>query len=194
MKLTPSDKKNAIVALAHSQHVCALELATNTNAQLDNLVTVLQKPYPALKHLVLTTGPHTSDLPDKFLGGSAPCLWELELGGIPFPALPALLSLATSLAKLHLYDIPESSHITPEAMVVSLAGLTSLQSLHIKLRSGRLHPYRQEGIQHVMWTVLPALHCLVFSSESEYLEDFVTQIDTPQVNTLEVYHTYYPSH
>jgi hypothetical protein len=187
-ELTPDDEHNVIAALAHSNCVCTLEVAV-TNTQLEKLVTVMQKPYPALKRLVLTSDSNTPDLPARFLGGSAPCLRELKLQAIPFPALPTLLSSATDLVNLHLYYIPKSGHIAPGAMVAGLARLTSLRSLHIRLKSKRHHPYRSgtESLCPVTRAIIPALHCLVFGGEFEYLEDLVAQIETPQLNALAIY-------
>jgi hypothetical protein len=184
-KLTPSDEDNVIATLAHSDRVCGLELAA-TNTQLERLATVMQKPYPALKRLVLTSDSNTHDLPDRFLGGSAPCLRELKLEAVSFPALPALLSSATDLVSLHLHDIPNSNHIAPKALVAGLAGLTGLRSLHIILDSEELHPYQpvRESLLPITWTILPALHCLIFGGDFEYLEDFVAQIDIPQLDAL----------
>jgi hypothetical protein len=195
MRLTSSDEDNVLAAVACSNRVCALELVV-INSQLEKLAKAMQKPYPTLKRLALTSGFNTSNLPDRFLGGSAPCLQELELGAIPFPTLPTLLSSATSLVKLHLYDIPKSGHIASKVMVAGLAGLTSLRSLHIKLRvtSGEHHPYRRarrESLHRVKRVVLPALHCLVFGGEFEYSEDFVAQIDTPQLKALALYYSWH---
>src|SRR6266852_2574427 len=68
-------------------------------------------------------------LPDSFLGGTAPRLRSLTLIGVSFPALPKLLLSATHLVYLHLFYIPQSGYIPPNAMAISLSALTSLESL-----------------------------------------------------------------
>ncbi len=64
----------------------------------------MQEPFPVLTVLQLMSMDqihrNPPALPDEFLGGSAPCLQEIELDGIPFPALPTLLSLANDLVIL----------------------------------------------------------------------------------------------
>jgi hypothetical protein len=187
-ELTPSDEDNVIAALAHSNRIYALELAA-TKTQLEKLVRVMQEPYPILKRLVLTSDSNMPDLPDRFLSGSVLSLHALELESISFPLLPALLSSATDLVILYLYDIPNSAHIAPMALVAALIGLTRLWYLHIRLNSEELHPYwpDQESPHPATWATLPALQFLLVCGGFEYLEDFMAQIDTPQLNALALF-------
>lgn len=126
-------------------------------------------------------------LSDAFLGGSAPRLQSIYLDAIAFPALPTLLSSTSDLVELILWQIPEAGYISPDAMVVSLAALTKLDSLEIGFHwryprsrpsPGHLHPLTR--------IVLPALTRFIFLGVSEYLEDCLAQIDTPRLNKLRI--------
>ena len=93
----------------------------------------MQKPFPELTHLTLITpnkfGPPV--LPDLFVGRSVPRLRSLVLSLIPFPGLPNLLSSATHLVELNLYNIPSHGYIQPKSMATSLSALTNLEKLCI---------------------------------------------------------------
>ncbi|KAI9439138.1 hypothetical protein H4582DRAFT_1947175 [Lactarius indigo] len=70
-------------------------------------------------------------------------------------------------------------------MVASLTTLTRLESLEIGFQytlsrpsPGHLHPFTR--------VVLPALTKFIFLGVSEYLKDFLAQIDTPRLKNLEI--------
>src|ERR1700677_396882 len=88
-----ADEDNIISALAHSECVCTVGLWL-TGQQLGNMVTVMPEPFPALRHMFLAMDCLSNDvpvIPHEFMGRSAPSLQTIQLVGIPFPALPALL-------------------------------------------------------------------------------------------------------
>ena len=150
---------------------------------------MIQEPLPALEHLTLDFDILLEDerppaLPIGFLGGSAPRLRYMRLGGIPFPTLPTLLSSTSDLVDLRLDNIPEDDHISPEAMVVCLASLTKLKFLQIGFLSELTASYDRIHLPPVTRTVLPALTSFQFEADSAYLEEFVTQIDSPQLNRI----------
>ena len=184
--LDPSDEDNLIAALEleHSNRVCVLDLYLTTT-QLVKLVTVLQQSYPALTHLTLKSDLDAPVLPSGFLGGSAPCLQELWLEAIPFPALPTLLLSASHLVELYLHNVPKTGYISPEALVVGLAALTRLRSLYIRFRSTNPRTDRM-SLPPVTRTVLPALTSFEFQGDSDYLEDLVARIDCPQLNSIDI--------
>ncbi|KAH9171722.1 hypothetical protein EDB89DRAFT_2175986 [Lactarius sanguifluus] len=124
-------------------------------------------------------------LPANFLGGSAPCLQEITLSGIPYPALPVLLLSTSDLVKLNLRNIPPTGYISPEAMVASLATLPRLDYFSIVILSATPCPDRTH-LPPVTWTVLPALTSFHFQGTSEYLEDLISHIDSPQLNQITI--------
>ncbi|KAH9163240.1 hypothetical protein EDB89DRAFT_2234326 [Lactarius sanguifluus] len=179
----PLGQGNVIDALEHPDRVCYISLDM-TVPQLGEMATAMQKPFPVLIHLdaSLDNG-NAPALPANFLGGSAPCLQTIHLHNIPFPALPSLLLSASHLVKLELHNIPPAGYISPEAMVASLAALPKLETFIIEFQSAISRPDRIH-LPPVTRTILPALTYFEFQGASEYLEDFVARIDSPQLDQI----------
>jgi hypothetical protein len=152
-----------------------------------NYLVKTKEHFPVLTRLTLISnfawGPV---LPESFLGGFAPRLRELTLGGIPFSALGKLLCTTPDLVLLVLRDIPRSGYISPEAMVACLSTLTRLDILHLQFRSSRFHIGKASRPSPLKRVVLPALTSLEFHGHSEYLEDMVSQIDVPLLDDVSI--------
>lgn len=119
---------NLIPALEHPDRVSFVLLA-GTGSQLAKMATVMQEPFPVLKHLQIVLRRGDGDvpvLPAKFLGGSAPSLQAIVLRGVSFPALPTLLLSTRDLVNLHLHC--QTGYISPGAMVAGLAALPRLRT------------------------------------------------------------------
>jgi hypothetical protein len=146
----------------------------------------MQVPFPELTNLELfLEGEMVPAVPDSFLGGSAPRLQSFQLSGIPFPGFPKLPSTANHLVRLWLEDIPHSGYISPKAMVALLCALSSLRTLCLEFRSSRSRPDRRSRtLPPPKRSILPALEELHFKGVVEYLNDLVTFIDAPQIETL----------
>ena len=181
------DMDNITAVLERSgDRVCQINLTCLSGLQLGNVLPVMHVPFPELTHLQLSSFRSMPDLPDSFLGRSASRLRFLDLENIPFPGLPTLLLSATHLVDLHLYDIPQSGYISPEAMVTVLSTLTGLRSLSLKF---------QFRLSHLDWesrrpppstrSVLSVL-TFCFRGVSKYLEDFVARIDAPRLDLLSI--------
>jgi hypothetical protein len=173
--VSPNDDDDIIAALEHPDRIRCLKLPV-TSSLLGKVATVAQEPFPTLTQLwleVSSEGRSVSVLPSAFLSGSAPCLREIHLLGIPFPTLPTFLSSASDLVDLYLYHIPHTGYISPEAMVASLAALTRLNSLSIGFQSSTSRPDQSGSIRRraapPMRVVLPALTVFEFRGASEYL-------------------------
>ena len=183
---TPDDVQNIIAALADPNRVHLIDFDV-TNELLELLAVItMDEQFPALKRLVLcATEPLVPalKLPDGFLCGCAPSLQFFHLTGIPFPALPRLLSSANNLVFLQLDDIPRTGYISPEAMIAGLAMLTNLEYLSIGFLSFLCAPIGDATPLETR-VVLPALLSLDFAGNSKYLEHFVAQIDTPRLDFL----------
>jgi len=179
---------NVIAALELNDRVSRIYLLYVSSSELERIVEAMQDPFPALTDLWL----HPTDgmapvISDSFLGGSAPHLRFLWLQGIPFPALPKLLSSATDLVDLDLNNIPHSGYISPSAMVTCLSTLTRLGSLVLEFQSPRSRPDRTSRLSPPLTrTILPALTFLRFEGVTEYLEDLVTQIDAPLLRDISI--------
>jgi len=110
-----------------------------------------------------------------------------ELDGIPFPGLPKLLLSATHLVKLRLSDIPHSGYISPEAMVALLSVLSSLRKLTLRFQSPQSRPdLETRSLPPPKRFILPALNDFRFRGVTEYLEDFLTLIDDPNLEYFDM--------
>jgi hypothetical protein len=184
--LAPYDKSNVIAALGHPDRVRRVRLSV-TKLQLKKIATVMQRPFPALTHLWLSSkDSHVPILTASFLGGTAPSLEEVCISGIPFPSLPTLLLSTSDLVVLRLYDIPYNGGLPPETIVARLAALTKLETLFIEFRGWQLRLQRPPAPP--TRSVFPALTTFGFRGASEYLDDLVAQIDTPRLDDLRVFY------
>jgi len=94
---------------------------------------------------------------------------------------------ANRLVELRLFNIPHSGYISPEAMVALLSVLSSLRSLSLKFQSHQSRPdWENPSLPPPKRSILPALDRFEFKGVTEYLEELVTRIDTPQLGRMEV--------
>jgi hypothetical protein len=137
----PKDEDDVIAALEHPDRVRHVEVVV-TSSLLEKMATAMQQPFTELTRLRVSSidGRIMPVLPGSFLGGSAPHLRDILLDGIPFPSLPTLLSSASDLVTLNLYNIPQTGYISPEAMVTSLTASTRLITLSIRFQSPTPRP------------------------------------------------------
>ena len=144
-----SNEDDIVTALEHIDRVCEVRLNV-TDSELEKISTAMQEPFPELKRLKIirwSTVPRSEHenapvLPAEFLGGSAPCLQDIFLIDISFPALPTLLLSTSDLRTLFLSNIPPGGYISPEAMVVGLAALPMLEAIVIEFQSATPRPDR----------------------------------------------------
>jgi hypothetical protein len=187
---TPGDEDNLFAALELPDRIFYIDIFAS-NLRLQNIAAEMQQSFPALTVLQLTVVDRVywtmTALPDGFLGGSAPCLQEISLDGLSFPALPTVLSSANDLVVLRLKNIPWIGyfHVSPEAMVLGLATLTRLETLHIDFESPSPIP-GQACLPPETRAVLPALTYFEFRGVWDYLEDLVSRIHCPQLNRIAI--------
>ena len=178
----PRGEDNVIAALKHRDRVCDLSLDIK-GSQFGRMVTEMKKPFPVLTHLrVRSDDRNVPIVPKEFLGRSAPCLQKIGLFGIPYPALPALLPSANNLVTLELHRIPPTGYISPQAMATCLAVLPRLDTFEIRFQSAAPRPGRIH--LPISRAVLPALTSFDFKGASEYLEDLLAHINSPQLNRI----------
>jgi hypothetical protein len=145
----------------------------------------IDKPFPELTSLELSSSQQRNVpvLPGSFLGGSAPRLRLLNLEGIPYPSIGHLLLSTTNLVRLSLRRIPHSGYISPEIIVPCLSALVRLESLELGFRHPRSRAQRANRRPPPLTRVpFPNLASLEFRSDLEYLEDILSQIETPMLN------------
>ena len=179
-----SGMDNIIAALGRSNRVRSVFLFSIEDRQLEQVLAAMEVPFPELTELQLISDYGTLPIiPNSFLDGSAPRLRILRLDNSPFPGLPKLLLSATHLVDLHLYDIPHSGYISPEAMVALLSALSSLKNLTLEFQSPHSRPdWESRRPLPPKRSVVPALASFRFGGVIEYLEDLVTFIDAPQLD------------
>jgi hypothetical protein len=184
--MTLSGTDNVIAALGQSNRVCEVFLLDIADRQLEEVLAAMQAPFPELTYMQLSSdGEAPPVISDSFLDGSAPRLRIFDLDGIPFPGLPKLFLSANHLVYLKLSNVPHSGYISPEAMIALLCALTSLETLSLGFQSPQSRPdWETRRPPPSKQFVMPALEYLLFKGVIEYLEDLVTFIDTPQLNTL----------
>ena len=185
-----SGTDNIIAALGQTNRVCKVALWALADRQLERVLAAMQVPLPELTGLRLRLYDIYPDrevpvIPDSFLGGSALRLRSFGLDHIPFPGLPKLLSSATHLVALTLSNIPHSGYISPKAMIALLSMLSSLDSLTLQFRSPQSRPdWGSPILPPLRRSILPALTSLVFKGVTEYLEELMIGIDTPQLDRM----------
>jgi hypothetical protein len=181
-----SGTNNVIAALEQSNRVCGISLWGLARWQLEKVMAAMQVPFPTLALIQLTSHDETlSAIPDSFLGGSAPSLRAFSLSGILFPGLPNLLLSVTHLVYLWLTNIPHSGYISPEAIVALISVLSSLEKLYLGFRSPQSRPdWQSRSPPPPKRSILPALKEFHFKGVTEYLEELVTRIDTPQLDQM----------
>ena len=195
VRLAPGDEHNMGAALKHPSRVHLIRIIVGSPL-IRRVATLMQRSYPALTSLDLkwNLGPSQDSgdvavlvFPSRFLGGSAPNLQHLRLNSVPFPGLPTFLLSARNLVTLKLKEIRQNGYISPEAMVGSLAVLTRLTTLSIAFFDEESLPeQRTRPTDPPMRTILPALTDYHYRVCSDYLDDFLVQIDTPQLESLRI--------
>lgn len=188
------DTDNIIAALEHRDRICEISLEEIFHSALEELVPVMQEPFPALTRLALGTNGLASAIPDSFLGGTGSYLRYLRLDGILFPELPKFLSSATGLVHLSLSGIPFMGHISAEVMVTSLSSMSKLESLCIILPSF-LVPlgHDDQNPPPTTRSLLPSLSRLQFKGAVKYLENLIARIEAPLIHTLDIAFIYEPA-
>ena len=184
-----SGTDNIIAALGQTNCVCQVFLWDLADLQLQRVLAAMQVPFPELTdlRLELYSNRGVPVIPDSFLGGSAARLRIFALYGIPFPGSPKLLSSATHLVDLTLRDIPHSGYISPKAMIALLSALSSLDTLILQFQSPQSRPdWETPSLPPLRRSIIPALTSLHFKGVTEYLEELVIGIDTPQLDSLSI--------
>ena len=179
---------NVAAALSLNRRVCRIRLERTSESAWETFAPLMRHPFPVLTHLwVQPYLPIENAISRPFLGGSAPCLRDLVLIGVPFPALPELLLSATNLIHLWYDDLPPSGYIPPQAMATGLSALTRLESLSLTFLSPRPFSDEPEAIRlpppHTH-THFSALTYIRFWGDPEYIEDLVAQIDAPLLESM----------
>jgi hypothetical protein len=184
-ELTPSIENNIVTALEHHSRIRQIDLKVSSSLW-SKVATVMQKSFPSLSSLSISiTDGEVPIFPSGFLGRSAPRLRGIQFHGIPTSVLPTFLSYTSHLVKLELTDsdTDRTRCISPVALVACLTRLPKLETLSITFTSRTFQPVHLPPRTRV---VLPALTSFSFDGGRTYLEDFVAQIDTPALDSIDI--------
>jgi hypothetical protein len=188
-RIQPSAEEDISIVLQHSDRMSHLTLSVDSTEVLEELATLIQRPFTVLTHIAITSeARHVPLLPAEFaefLRGSASSLQRFTLTFISFPAWPTLLSSARDLVTLDLDKIPPSDYISPEALVACLAALPRLKTFDIRFYSPIPCP-NQIRPHHITRIVLPALNDFRLHGAGDYLEDFTARIDCPRLISFNI--------
>jgi len=182
---------NIFAALQRPNRISHINFSGITCMEVEQFAAAMDGPFPVLtdlrvQGLEMDLEPSgMAELPDSFLGGSAPCLQSLVLEGTAFPALPNLVLSASHFQYLHLHSIPHAGYIPPEAMLTFLLPLHNLKGLTVGFTSRESCPL-QISPPPLTKALLPSLTGFQFNGASKYLMDFIARIDTPMLDIFQM--------
>jgi len=183
--------RNIFAALQRPNRISHIDLSDISSMEVEQFAAAMDEPFPILTDLCVHTfemylePPGTAELPDSFLGRSAPRLQTLLLEGVAFPSLPNLALSASHFQYLNLHSIPHAGYIPPEAMITFLLPLHNLKGLTIEFTYPESRPL-QTSPPPLTCALLPSLIGFRFKGASEYLMDFIARIDTPMLDSFQV--------
>ena len=150
-------------------------LGTFVSWQFENVLAAIQVPFPVLTDLRLFSEDET-----------LPVILDS-----PLVDLPQVCETSCRLAYYirtfvcyspALYGIPHSRHVSPELMVTLLSVFSSLRELSLEFQSRQSRPdWQSRSSPPPKRSILHALNKFLFKGVTEYLEELVTRIDTPQL-------------
>jgi hypothetical protein len=122
------------------------------------------------------------------LGGYAPRLEEIKLDGVfySFPKLRQVLLTTNNLVELRLSKIPNAVYFSPDDLVTSLSTLVWLKLLSVDFYSTSSHPPANVTHPPPQRTILPSLTSFDFHGANEYLEEFMTRINSPDLSKFTI--------
>jgi hypothetical protein len=195
--LSIDEEDSLFAACEHPDRIRQICLDEIDNSVLSKVFLMMRQPFPVLTHLTIRALYYGERpvIPSGFL---APCLQYMYLEGIPCPELPILLSSPSDIVHLYLNDTLLQK---PEVVVACLAALPRLEFLHIEFEyhieydsaesMATSRPYRTL-LPPITRTSFPVLSSFEFFGTSEYLEDLISQIDSPRLDQIYIEYSYQP--
>ena len=121
-----------------------------------------------------------------FLGWICPASANPCLGLHPISGFTKPLSAASNLIQRHLNRIPNPGYISPDAMVACVLTMNNLELFTLEYRSTPSSPRPRRRPPPSARVVLPSLTRFLFHGASEYLEDFLAQVGSLQLNFFHI--------
>ena len=182
---SPKDEDNIMAALNLSHRVTSIGL-TVTRSLLKKLSAV-ERPFSELEELVLlglSGKTRQLTLPSAFQWGLR--LRRLYMTGVDFPSPFWLLQPSPNLVDLHIHQVYDYPHHSPEALTSALCGMVQLRSLSLDILRIAITDLRTPFPPSRERIILPYLTCFKFRGADTYLEALVTRMDTPRLGDIEV--------
>ena len=190
-----NSENNLLAALGLTDRICRIQM-DGSRSDLERILPAMQRPFPALTGINIKCLDYIhrrtiTVLPEAFLGGSAQHLRSCDLWAVEFPGIWKLLSTANHLVTLNLWYIPHSMSAPPERMATHLSTMPNLESLSIVFRPPQsLRNWPDQPIRRhpspLTRVVLPSLSKFRFQAMGWYIEDFVSRIDVPLLNKVDI--------
>ena len=189
--LSHVDEEDVTATLEHSDRIFEIKL-TITNSLLEK-TNAWMESFPVLERLCLGSPyPYSAVLPSGFLGGSAVTFRMLRyivLERVSVPTLPQLLLSSRGLTRLVLgkHVLAGDGFLSPAVLAAALSAAARLEFLHVYLPSNISHKEQgstDSGLHPPNLAVLPALIHFELQGSSEYLEDLVSRIHAPLLESI----------
>ena len=185
--LTAEDEKGILFALQHRDNVRRIYLDKPILC-LQKLITAMDGQFPMLEYLYIRPPPkHDARLvlPSTF---EAPQLSNLVLDQFASPIGSLLLTTAVSLVRLSLRRVHPWTNIYPNSLFQALSLLPQLEGLEISFspvpnREIKRYMLHMPNITH---TTLPNLRVFDFGGVSAYLEAFLSHMNAPLLEMLNI--------
>ena len=191
---TPQEEgaDNIVAALEHNDRIREIILDGFPKFLLQRFAAAAatQELFPALTRLIINASDDSEQVAvfsETFLGGSAPQLRSCHFRSVAIMGIQSLLSTANHLVYLSLPRIPHSTYISPEEMATCLTAMPDLKELGLGFQSprSRPHPFNRR-LPPPARVVLPALTHCSFKVVSEYIEDLVSRIEAPLLESVHI--------
>jgi hypothetical protein len=157
---------------------------------MDTLIVPINEPFPILEsssHSSTTSLEESTKLtiPTTFL---PPILHHLASHGACLPKGLAAPASSISLVTLKLTDIQAAEYFSPDDLVTQLQRIRQLEELSICFSIPLPRPSDEGGLSHEpsMLTALPSLKQFEFRGGGAYLENLLSQINTPILEKFNV--------
>jgi len=184
---TAGDEEAILLALQYHDRVRRIGLRMPVTNLLKPIMA-MDEQFPVLEHLFIwppSEGDMTLMLPTKF---QAPVLRQLSLTYVSLPMGSPLLTVATGLTYLELWNMPPAAFFPPSYLATRLSSMTQLESLSIGFTSPiSTHDVESRPLHiPVPLITLPNLRLYFFRGTGAYLDGFLTQIRTPLLQALQL--------
>ena len=183
------DEENILLALQYRDRVRRIGLVMPAQ-NLPKFIKAIDGKFPILERLFIWPRNQDDDvsltLPTTF---QAPHLGQLSLYYAALPVRSSLLTTTFGLTSLELSNIPLSAYFQPSYLVARISSMPQLEGLSIGFTAPTPTRHVERQPLHAlteMHVTLPNLRLLIFRGVNAYLEELLSRINTPLLESLKV--------